>query len=450
MKKLIVWSLLLISTVGFFACAPQEEVFTNAPVSLGFSEKAVVFDTLFTNTRSITKRLTVYNPDKNAVRIQKIEVGGKVSSPYAITIKGKKGIVFHDIELLGKDSLLVLVEINIPSDNQTGVMLAFDSLMFTTNQVEQQVKLVAWRENAKVLKSYTVTGNETWNKTQPYIIQDSITVAPGATLTIEDSTRIFAFDQTSFMRIKGNLVVKGDTGKLVTFSGFRREIEFSEQLGQWRGLVIDAGATADISFASIKNAITGIAITGNDADVMPDLTLKNAIIKNMFADGIKADNADILLENSLITNCIGNTLGVINGGNYTLRHCTIANFEFEFIRTVTSLSFDNQAGNVFTLDLVNNILWGNKSDEISLPDPIGNLQLNARYNLLKTSLNVFEGNNNLLNEDPKFTKESIGDFSLTKGSPAKDVGTSIGVLIDLIKVNRDATPDIGAFEFVER
>ena len=448
MKQLYIWSLCLFCTLGFFACTPQEEIFTNNSVTLGFSDQAVVFDTLFTNTRSITKRLTVYNPDKNAVKIQRIEVGGKSASPYQVTIKGRKDIVFTDVELLGGDSLLVLVEINVPSDSQSGVAIAFDSLLFTTNQVEQQVKLIAWRENARVLQSYTVTGNETWDKNQPYIIQDSVTVAPGATLTIEDSTRIFAFDQKAFMKVQGNLVVQGDTGKIVSFGGFRREIAFEEQVGQWRGIVLEAGATADIRFAVIKNAITGIAITGNDADATPDLTLKNTLIKNMLLDGIKADNADVLLENTIINNCVGHTLGIVNGGNYTLQHCTLANYEFEFIRTVPSISLSNEAGNDFAIDWVNNILWGNKIDEIALPEPLGSLTINASHNILKTSLTTLEGNNNLLNEDPMFEQENIGNLRLTMDSPAINVALPIGILIDIGKITRDATPDIGAWEFI--
>lgn len=450
MKKLFLWSLLLLALANFIACAPQEEVFTNSPVTLGFSDKAVVFDTLFTNTRSITKRLMVYNPDKNAVRIQSVEIGGKASSPYSVSIKGKKGTVVSNIELLGKDSLLVLVEINVPSDAQTGVMLAFDSLMFTTNQQQQQVKLIAWSENAHVLQNYTITGNETWDKTKPYIIQDSVTVAAGATLTISDSARIYALDKDAFMRIEGNLIVKGDTGSMVNFGGIRREIEFEDQLGQWRGIVMEAGATANISYALIKNAYTGIAITGNDADTVPDLILRNTTIKNMFEHGIKADHADILLENSLITNCIGNTLGIINGGNYYAKHCTIANYEYAFIRSVPSVSFSNEAGNAFVVDLVNNILWGNKTDEIEITESASNMQLTARYNILKTSNETtFDNNNNLLNKDPEFVKESIGDLNLTTNSPAKDAALSVGILIDLIKVTRDANPDIGALEFRE-
>lgn len=449
MKKLFIWSLLLLAFAQMIACAPQEEVFTNNPVTLGFSDKAVVFDTLFTNTRSITKRLTVYNPDKNAVRISRIELGGKANSPYSISIKGQQGIVFSDIELLGQDSLLVLVEINVPADNQTGVVIAYDSLMFTTNQQQQQVRLIAWSENANVLKNYTITGNETWDKTKPYIIHDSVTVAAGATLTIGDSTRIYGLDRESFMRVEGSLVVKGDTGSVVTFAGIRREVEFEEQLGQWRGIVLEAGAKADISYTVIKNANTGIAISGNDTDTIPELIVRNTTIKNMFAHGIRADNADLLIENSIITNCIGNTLGVINGGSYYLNHCTLANYEFEFIRDTPSMLFSNEAANPFDIALVNNILWGNKNNEIEFVEPLGNIKFLARYNIVKSGLEIFEGNNNLLNQDPEFVKENIGDFNLTKDSPARDAALPIGFMFDLIKVARDAKPDIGALEFVE-
>ncbi len=92
-----------------WACTPEEELFTNDPAAkLSFSENAVVFDTVYTALPTITRWLTVYNPNKRAVRIEGVYLGNQVDSPYEITVNGRPLANTQKLRLLGGDTMLVL------------------------------------------------------------------------------------------------------------------------------------------------------------------------------------------------------------------------------------------------------------------------------------------------------------------------------------------------------
>jgi hypothetical protein len=60
---------------------------------------------------------------------------------------------------------------------------------------------------------------------------------------------------------------------------------------------------------------------------------------------------------------------------------------------------------------------------------------------------VHNGVHNVTLHDPLFVNPALGDYHLGVGSPAINKGKDLGVLTDLDGQPRDATPDIGAYEF---
>ena len=72
--------------------------------------------------------------------------------------------------------------------------------------------------------------------------------------------------------------------------------------------------------------------------------------------------------------------------------------------------------------------------------------------LIKTLLNTSNTahyDNCKKNSDPKFKDFSENDYELEQNSPAVDAGsTLINIPVDLNGNNRDANPDIGAYEYV--
>ena len=67
----------------------EESISFDSSLSLRFSADTVAFDTLLTESRSSTKRLTVYNPNERAVQIGSISLGLGEDSDYSIIVNGK-------------------------------------------------------------------------------------------------------------------------------------------------------------------------------------------------------------------------------------------------------------------------------------------------------------------------------------------------------------------------
>lgn len=443
------WTILLsfiYIILSFTTCTPDEEKFISSPVTLSFSEQAIVFDTVFNDITTITERFMVYNPNRNAIRIQSIFLGGGSSSPFFITINGQKGQSVSDVELLGGDSLLVLVEATIPRNPIDSIFLAFDSILFDNSGLLQDVKLLAWGENVEILSNATISSNTQWTSQNPYLIMDSLIIEAGVKLEIEDSTRVYFFND-AFMQIDGLLETKGDTSRWVQFLGFRREPEFSTRAGQWQGLIFSEGSQGNLEYTSFINAQTGISAVIDKNATPVQLNLKQVSIQNMNAIGLDAQNVNLSMQNSLVSNCLTHTLRFNEKGSYQLEHCTIANNEFNFIRNLPSVAFQDESGTDFQISILNSIIWGNQDEEVLLDATLSSI--NLQNSILKTVNSDLLSLPTLLFDDPEFESERRRDFQLKTNSPAINQAPFIGVLEDILGRTRDNEPDIGAYEFFE-
>ena len=120
--------LLFILWVG---CSTRDETVSFDPsLWLVFSNDSVVFDTLLSNRRSSTRRLTIYNPNNEAIQFTEIALGLAESSDYEVIVNGKKTNSLVNERLLAGDSLLILVEVNVTPQNQNLPYLVKDSLIF--------------------------------------------------------------------------------------------------------------------------------------------------------------------------------------------------------------------------------------------------------------------------------------------------------------------------------
>jgi hypothetical protein len=124
---------LIIFIASVVSCTPQNEVFetsfTNNP--LVFSTDTILFDTLISTGKvSVSKRLLVYNKSSKAININKITIGNKSLSPFSVYVNGRKGVEFSDVELLGNDSLLVLVNVTLNPVNSDNIFIVTDSINF--------------------------------------------------------------------------------------------------------------------------------------------------------------------------------------------------------------------------------------------------------------------------------------------------------------------------------
>lgn len=432
----------------------EEKISTDANHRLEFSKDTIFFDTLFAATPkgSITKRLKVYNRNKNAVTISSIELGGKVASPYKIIVNGKETVYEPNVSLRGGDSLYILVSVAIEPGGESLPFIVADSILFQTNGNSQKVDLVAYGQDATFLDNVTIPCNETWTNDKPYVVYNSVRVAPGCTLTVTKGSKIF-FHDNAVLNIEGTLLVQGEKDEQVIFTSDKFGPVYEDLPGQWEGIVFaPSSKNNEFKWAVVKNALTGVKILNDptDTDTIAEVRFVNAIIKNMKSIGVEAQGTDLYAENSIFANTVRQTFLGSGGGNYHFKHCTFASYSFVFFREQPAVEFTDVSGAISSAlktRLSNCILWGGQTNELSLLESGSNsFDFKASNSILKTTRTDQNINGNLINNDPQFVSPVNLDLHLKDVSPAIDAGQNIGIVEDLEGKVRDATPDLGAYE----
>jgi hypothetical protein len=163
----------------------------------------------------------------------------------------------------------------------------------------------------------------------------------------------------------------------------------------------------------------------------PKLLLTNTKVLNMELMGLYGINADITGFNNIIANCGKYLIYGINGGSYNLKQNTFTN-SIAQIRTNPSVLFTDgmnaQTSAKLNITLVNNIIWGNLSNEFSV-EKIGSLPIvqDIHNNLIKSGSTSFSGNGNILNQNPLFKNERENLFTLLSESPASNKGADLNL-----------------------
>ncbi|MFN3316094.1 MAG: choice-of-anchor Q domain-containing protein [Raineya sp.] len=261
--------------------------------------------------------------------------------------------------------------------------------------------------------------------------------------THRKGTRIYALNEAVLENF-GDLRVEGIPDSNVIFRYFRREANFSNVLGVWRGLRLRKNSQNVLRYTQIYNANVGILVDSTEA------LLEGLQLQSMSEAALVGLKAKIFIRNSLLNNAITRLLQATNGGEYELVHCTFANYEFFFNRQDEAGSvFINQAGaDTMKIRLFNNIFWGNLNDEVIFSGE--KIDLSAANNIFRTRLfeEPLNTNNNLVNirADSLFRNPRRFDYSLPSISPAISKGISTSITTDILGKTRKNPPDIGAFE----
>lgn len=437
-----------------------------------------MFDTVFTTIGSTTQHLKIYNPYDQKVLISSIKLAKAETSSFRLNINGVSSNEVKNLEIAPFDSLYIFVEVTVDPNGQNLPLVVKDSIEFITNSNRQDVDLVAWGQDFKLIKG-KIPKNTNWTSEKPYLVYSDAYVDSISTLTIEAGTKVY-FHKEAGLHVEGKVVAKGTVENPILFYGDRLDAVYANVPDQWDGISFYPGSkNNDLSNLEIKNANIGLLI-GNVGDKgSADVKLNNVKIQNMAYAGILAMESDIKATNCLITNCGYYAVALLVSGNYEFNHSTIANYwapygfkarttPAVYISNILNVAKDKKdyIGDITKADFSNCIITGNVADNNELylkvnSDKIFNYKFDRcvmqldKTDVFKTSpqhyLNCFKIRPDSIFVDPykKF------NFELDTLSRAKDTANrTISKLypFDLKGRGRllDNGPDIGALERQEK
>ena len=455
--------LLIVSALLATSCRKRDKIDSDPSLKLSFSTDTVFFDTVFTSIGSVTQRLTVYNDNEGKVSISDISLAGGEASNYRINIDGHPVLQTQNLEIPGHDSVFIFIRVTIDPNNENTPFVVRDSIVFLTNGNQQDVKLMAWGQNARFLKDENIEGNQVWDSLKPYVIFGYARVDTGSSLTIMPGTKIY-FHWNSSMAVSSDATLKimGSLEHPVQFQGDRLDPFYRDLAGQWRGIYLERGSKDhQINYAIIKNGTFGLSVDSAGAGGNPMLVIDNTRIYNMTSDALYAYATKIISSNCVFGNCGGSAIDVEKGGYYEFRHLTVANYWSGSVRVVPSIYLSNYVGDGWGGTIPNalekaffgnTIIYGIDEEEILLDILEGTpFEYTFDHALLKTTLDVTQTPRFVSctsNEDPLFVDPVTADFHIDSLSPAIGKGTEMGIPFDLDGNARGIQPDLGAYQWM--
>lgn len=398
----------------FSACRLENERLSlNPQKGLAFSADTIFFDTVFTELKTVTLRLRVYNLNENAIRIRSVYVNGvNGSQPFSFSMKGRTGPQkLENIDLEGKDSAYVLMSARIDGRNQDNPFIIKDSLVFEVEgrNERQDVKILAYGQDALYLRNRSLSCDTTWKEDRPIILLDTVSVKKGCKLSLEAGTRIYGYN-AAFLIVRGTLEAKGNLDKPVTFQGSRREQYFGDIPGQWGGILIMDGGKGYLNHVVLKNSFRGIQVgeVGIKENPPPDavLNISNSYIQNIVDYGILGVKGRVTAINNQFADCGEGGFAGVQGGDYQFWHNTFGysgnnpfrrdgKFQLAFSDNFPDARTQTLYGGRLRVKAVNNLIFGTEDDEVAFGEkkvPDFDFDTTFLHNLMSTKQAVFLGN----------------------------------------------------------
>lgn len=431
--------------------------------NLTFSVDTLVFDTVFTTVGSTTQSFKLYNPSNNPVKIEEIVLEGGSSSPFRINVDGIKGPKAGEMQMEGKDSLFVFVEVTLQANNGTLPMVVEDRIRFRTNGKDQYVQLAVWGQDAYFHRNDVNTG--TWPNDKPHVIYGYAGIDSAETLNIIAGTHIFLHKNSLIFNYKGTLNILGTKDNKVTMEGDRLESFYDDVQGQYYGIYMQEARPSVIEHLEQKNGIAGLHLYSKDPNFSDyTVTIRNSEFYNNSRYGLFVySGAGLKAENSISHMNALHALLVLEGGAINVNYCNLLSYGATSQTPAVGLSnyFFNKATGVLNIGelteatITNSIITGGQETELvldTLEYQSQKLWTFKIHNCLIAKENNREASyfvNNIWSQDPLFVDPFNRNFKVPSNSPISNTANQVYFSpIDFNEVPRDATTsDIGFLEF---
>lgn len=376
MKKLLyIAPLICLAT----ACSDDDSFSTSPRHLLTFEKDTLSLDTIFSTIPSPNRQAMVFNNSGDGIRISDVRLESGSRSPFRVNVNGtyitsSPNDPVDNLELRNGDSLRVFVEVTTRNNGDTLPKLISDNLVFTLeSNVVQKLALNVWSWDADLLRKARFSKDTTLTSYhgRPIVIYDTLTVDSGVTLTVAPATTLFFHDGAG-MNVKGTLKLNGEKDSEVMLRSDRLDrmvsnLTYDNNPGQWGGIRFAKSSFGnEIHFTDIHSGTNAILCDSSSTDA-PKLTIDHTTIHNMEGYGIMAQNCDIKMENTVVSNARRGCLAFV-GGKIDINHSTIAQYYPFDANRGAALYFAHHADTTsypLQMSVRNSIIKGYADDVIS-------------------------------------------------------------------------------------
>lgn len=481
MKYIITAFIFILAITLPTSCIDDDEFSSSSSDMLTFSTDTVSMDTTFSNVPTVTHSFWVYNKSGKGLRNISARLEKMQQTGFRVNVDGsylgqQAGWQLPDIEIRNGDSIRVFVELTSNQQNAKTPQRVDDNIVFTLESgVQQRVALDAWSWDATLVNGLEVTHDTTISSAdRPLVIYRGIKVDSAATLTVSAGTTLY-FHQNAGIDVYGRLLCAGERGKTVTLRGDRIDRMFSYlpydlTPGLWQGVRFrQSSYNNEIVFADIHSPYNAVVCDSSDTQIKK-LSVRNSKITNCQGYGIKATASNVLLENDLVANTLGDCV-YIAGGVTEMNNCTLAQFYPFSGERGGAIRFTNRMedgrSNPMYVTARNSLITG-YADDVLFGEPDTSAVFNYLFAncMIRTPEvttadsvcfkgTVFENTEDTVSCGEKHfrkidTDNLRYDFHLDSLSAAIDKGNvATSATADLDGTVRDDKPDIGCYEYVK-
>ena len=483
MKK---WFIILLSLISLISC--RQDILSNAPtLMLSFSHDTVLFDTVFTTMGSSTKRVMVYNPAINAIKIDQVMM--QSGKHFLINLDGENNMdQLRNITIRGGDSLFLFVRASIDPLDENNPVLIEDSITFYVNDNVQHINLQAYGQNVNKIQGehgLKIYQDLSLRNTLPYLLYDTIAVV--GNLDIEAGSTIY-MHAGAMIYVYGSMNAQGTANHPIIFRGDRTDMLFDSvpyrmASGQWNGLYLihtkdQIQPTYNLDYVDILSGSIGLYAFSEETDTAycPRLTLHNSRIHNHSIYGLVLQNVNAEVVNCEISNCASYCV-YLAGGKHNFIHNTIAayygypytnlNIHQNILpEDVAAVYVNNLSKNTAKTisSFTNCIITGGRGNNLLIATPLPEYyEGTISHNYLRAdSLHEAYAQNNVYASDSDscvfrntyylYKEYHYYDFQLDTISPARGIADSIVSLsypTDRLGIQRKPHPDAGCYEYID-
>ena len=473
------WIVYIVCALALIGCR-EYRVSDDPSLRLTFSADTICFDTVFTEQGSATAQLMVYNPNKNALVVDKIWL--EDGEAFRVNIDGEPDYESgKEFTIFGKDSILVFIRVtDFGPMAENGAILIEDLLHFhLATGTTQDVVLEAYAENAARLghlgRRTEIEGDYTFSAEKPYILFDTILV--GGKMTIEAGARLYMHQGASLVAL-GDVEALGTKNKPIYIRPDRMDnlfdsVPYLYAAGGWNGFYLQSEEAKNYTFSYVEivSGNVGISCVSTGKGMLPTLRMDGCKIHNHTLYGLVLEHMDALVTNTEISNC-GLYCVYCNGGKQDFVHSTVASyFGYTNIRiqsakkeNTAAVYIDNlsKTGEPTVTSFYNSVITGYLSNQLVLATPIEQYYEGVfSHNYLKTDTLLASSTKDntywqetdtavFRNTYYKYKEYIYYDFRPDSLSPLRGIGDSIVALpypTDREGVSRALMrPDAGCYQ----